>query len=59
MTRFGVVFVNYKQGVVGSHKKVPNIINFLYNGTIALDSKALVRQGCGENTNLCFHVGGV
>jgi hypothetical protein len=48
LIKCGVVFVNCNQVVVGN-------INFLHNGTIALDSKALVTdRGCGERTNLSF-----
>jgi hypothetical protein len=41
--------------MVGSHEKVLSIISFFKNCITALNSKALVSQGCGENTNLCFH----
>ena len=50
---FGAVSMKCKQVVVENHKRVPNVINFLYNDT--MDSKALVSRGCGENTYYCFH----
>jgi hypothetical protein len=55
LTMFGVVLVNCKQVRVRSHEKVLSIITFFKNGITVLNSKALVSQGCGENTNLCFH----
>lgn len=42
LTIYGVIFVNCKQVMVGSHKKVPNIINFLHNGITTLDFEALI-----------------
>lgn len=44
LIKCGIVFMNCKQVVVRSHKKVPSIIKILHNGTTALDSKALVTE---------------